>query len=50
MTSRILTGLFLGALTGLLLAWLDPLLADRAVAVRLWNPFVAAWYEGKDAP
>ncbi|HPN80387.1 cation:dicarboxylase symporter family transporter [Dokdonella sp.] len=41
MTSRILTGLLLGALTGLLLAWLDPLLADRAVAVarpvgRLW--------------
>lgn len=41
MTSRILTGLFLGALCGLLLAWFDPLLADRAVALasplgRLW--------------
>lgn len=24
--------------------------ADRAVVERLWNPFVAAWYEGKDDP
>lgn len=23
---------------------------DRAVVDRLWNPFVAAWYEGKDDP
>jgi general stress protein 26 len=23
---------------------------DRAVVERLWNPFVAAWYEGKDDP
>lgn len=23
---------------------------DRAVIERLWNPFVAAWYEGKDDP
>ncbi|MDB5664050.1 pyridoxamine 5'-phosphate oxidase family protein [Cypionkella sp.] len=23
---------------------------DRAVIDRLWNPFVAAWYEGKDDP
>ena len=41
MTSRILTGLFLGAVIGLLLAWLDPQLADRAAAAaqpigRLW--------------
>lgn len=24
--------------------------SDRAVIERLWNPFVAAWYEGKDDP
>ena len=23
---------------------------DRAVVERLWNPFVGAWYEGKDDP
>lgn len=23
---------------------------DRAVVERLWNPFVAAWFEGKDDP
>lgn len=23
---------------------------DRAVVDRLWNPFVAAWYDGKDDP
>jgi general stress protein 26 len=23
---------------------------DRAIIERLWNPFVAAWYEGKDDP
>ena len=23
---------------------------DRAVIDRLWNPFIAAWYEGKDDP
>ena len=23
---------------------------DRAVVERLWNPFVAAWYEGKEDP
>ncbi len=23
---------------------------DRAIIDRLWNPFVAAWYEGKDDP
>ena len=23
---------------------------DRAVIERLWNPFIAAWYEGKDDP
>jgi len=23
---------------------------DRAVVERLWNPFIAAWYEGKDDP
>jgi general stress protein 26 len=23
---------------------------DRAVVERLWNPFVAAWYDGKDDP
>ena len=23
---------------------------NRAVIERLWNPFVAAWYEGKDDP
>ena len=23
---------------------------DRAVIERLWNPFVAAWYTGKDDP
>lgn len=23
---------------------------DRAAVERLWNPFVAAWYEGKDDP
>ncbi len=23
---------------------------DRAVVERLWNPFVAAWYQGKDDP
>lgn len=23
---------------------------DRATVERLWNPFVAAWYEGKDDP
>ena len=23
---------------------------DRAVIDRLWNPFVAAWYDGKDDP
>ena len=23
---------------------------DRAVVDRLWNPFIAAWYEGKDDP
>lgn len=23
---------------------------DRAVVERLWNPFVSAWYEGKDDP
>lgn len=23
---------------------------DRAMVERLWNPFVAAWYEGKDDP
>ena len=23
---------------------------DRAVVERLWNPFVGAWYEGKDEP
>ena len=23
---------------------------DRSVVDRLWNPFVAAWYEGKDDP
>lgn len=23
---------------------------DRAVIERLWNPFVAAWYDGKDDP
>ena len=41
MTSRILSGLVLGALVGLLVAWFDPLLADRAAAIarpigRLW--------------
>ena len=24
--------------------------SDRAVIDRLWNPFIAAWYEGKDDP
>jgi general stress protein 26 len=24
--------------------------SDRAMVDRLWNPFVAAWYEGKDDP
>jgi general stress protein 26 len=24
--------------------------ADRSMVDRLWNPFVAAWYEGKDDP
>jgi len=24
--------------------------ADRALVERLWNPFVAAWYDGKDDP
>ena len=23
---------------------------DRAVIDRLWNPFIAAWFEGKDDP
>ncbi|HEY0332162.1 MAG TPA: pyridoxamine 5'-phosphate oxidase family protein [Stenotrophomonas sp.] len=23
---------------------------DRAIVDRLWNPFIAAWYEGKDDP
>ncbi len=23
---------------------------DRAVVERLWNPFIAAWYDGKDDP
>ena len=23
---------------------------DRAVIERLWNPFIAAWFEGKDDP
>lgn len=23
---------------------------DRAIIDRLWNPFIAAWYEGKDDP
>ena len=23
---------------------------DRATIDRLWNPYVAAWYEGKDDP
>ncbi|MBC7770390.1 MAG: pyridoxamine 5'-phosphate oxidase family protein [Phycisphaerales bacterium] len=26
------------------------LVSDRATIDRLWNPFVAAWYEGKDDP
>jgi general stress protein 26 len=24
--------------------------ADRSLIARLWNPFVAAWYDGKDDP
>ena len=31
---------------------IGPLVADndRAVIERLWNPFIAAWFEGKDDP
>lgn len=32
-TARILLGLILGALVGLLLAWLDPALATRAADI-----------------